>query len=128
MKIKLSKSQWQTIGRTARWTKTAKTQKTASEDSFINETYVQQVADELKRRGDDVVQIKDYHKIIVNHLISPSKILRGLEIKVFEKDNSGKIELYASINGRILAIIDGTTPANAIDNMNDRLLSIISKI
>jgi hypothetical protein len=122
MKIKLSKSQWEEMGKKAGWIKTA------GEDWMVNETYTKQITDELIKRGDEVVS-SDSNKAVVNHKID-GKVIKGLMIRVWEGSYEGWfiLNMFNASTNQMLGMVDGQTALEAIDNMDKQLMMIVSAI
>jgi hypothetical protein len=122
MKITISKSQWEEMGRKAGWIKTA------GEDWMVNETYTKQIAEELLKRGDEVISY-DSNKVIVNHKVA-GKVVNGLMIRVWEGSYESYfiLNIFNSATNKMIGMSDGENAVEAINNMDDQLKMIISSI
>lgn len=100
------------MGKTAGWMK-----KEAGEDWMVNPDYTKQIAEELTNRGNQIISY-DQYKIVTNYKIQ-DKVLNNLSIKVFEGSYEGFFILQPfTSKGSQLAIIDGKTAQEALDNMD----------
>lgn len=120
MKIKLSKGQWEFIGKQAGWVKQA------GVDYIVNESYTKNVAQVLMSKNIDIVSISQY-VIKVNYKLPKDKqILLG--IQVFQDKNTSEYIAVVYINKQVVAMVRGISAKELIQNFESKLKTILRKI
>jgi len=116
MKIKLSRTQWELVGKKAGW------MKKAGSDWFVNREYTQNIANTLKTKGYKTEIIED-HIVTTSYPVSENKSI-PLKIQVFQDEYSNGYVLIAYSGDNQIAMPDGDTAEEAINNLDIQIKMI----